>query len=167
MYRDHSRVKNILMFTLLTLSTATVIASPPAHRLQKRKVTKSEGNVKVSPSSKTAKFGVISTTNSEVKHALKATDLKAAMKLGGKKAVFIGIAISIYSPKSHSAIIVDMANPYKNAITLYLPAASFSRFPNMNELKGKKILVTGKVFIYKAKFPEITLVEPDQIKLIK
>lgn len=116
--------------------------------------------------SKTATFGAIKTTDPAVKKALVATDLAAVTKQIGKSATIQGTVAELFTPKSNSIVVLNFAKEYWTAATVVVPAKNFGKLPNLQTLKGKKVLVTGRVVEYKEK-PQIEVSEPGQIKIIK
>jgi hypothetical protein len=111
-------------------------------------------------------FGTIAASDSAVRGALAAKDLEEAKKRVGKAGSFTGKVVKVFAPKSHSIVILNFAENYKEALTAVLRAANFSRFPDMNELKGKKVLITGTFSEYKGA-PQIVLTQPSQVKILE
>ena len=118
-----------------------------------------------SVASKTAKFGTVKAGDGSVKTALKASDLAGAKKLVGKDGAFEGTVTAVFSPKTNGLVILNFDKNYKNALTAVLRVKNYADFPDMQSLKGKHILVTGKFEDYKSS-TEIQLTKPDQVKLI-
>lgn len=125
-----------------------------------------------SVASKTAKFGTVKLGDGSVKlgdgsvtKALKATDLAGAKKLIGKEAAFEGTVATVYTPKGNGLLILNFDKNYRNALTAVLRSKNYAEFPDMQTLKGKHVLITGKFEDYKGS-AELILTKPDQIKLI-
>jgi DNA/RNA endonuclease YhcR with UshA esterase domain len=118
-----------------------------------------------SVASKTAKFATVKPTDSSVKAALKASDLAGAKKLVGKDGAFEGTVVKVFSPKTNGLVILNFDKNYKNALTAVLRVKSYASFPDMQTLKGKHVLITGKFEDYKGS-TEIQLTKPEQVKLI-
>lgn len=51
----------------------------------------------------------------------------------------------------------------QQAFTAFIPVKNAAMFPNVHELQGKTVEVSGPVKLYKSK-PEITLESPSQLK---
>jgi hypothetical protein len=111
-------------------------------------------------------FGTIAATDAKVKGALAAKDLAKAKKLTGKPGAFIGTVVKVFTPKSNKIVILNFAENYKEALTAVVKGSDFAKFPNLETLKGKKVLISGKFVEYKESV-EIELTSPDQVKVIK
>jgi DNA/RNA endonuclease YhcR with UshA esterase domain len=111
-------------------------------------------------------FAKIASDAPEVKAAKKADDLETAIGLVGKTAAFIGTVDRTFTPRGNGMVLINFARDYKTAIVGVVRAADFSKFPNLNTLKGKKVLITGKVEEYKGK-PQVELVRLESIKLVQ
>lgn len=118
-----------------------------------------------SVASKTAKFGTVKMGDGSVTKALKASDLAGAKKLIGKEAAFEGTVAAVYTPKGNGLLILNFDKNFRNALTAVLRSKNYADFPDMQTLKGKRVLVTGKFEDYKGS-AELVLTKPDQIKLI-
>jgi len=115
--------------------------------------------------SKTAQFGTVSKADHQYQQALDAKDLKAAVKLVGKTGAFKGTIAKVFAPESGNLVILNFADDYKTALTAVIKKEDFSRFPDLQTLKGKPVLVSGKFIDYKGQ-PEVALTGPEQIKTI-
>lgn len=120
----------------------------------------------VTVASKTAKFGSVEAGDGSVKEALKATDLDGAKAKQGKTGAFTGKIVKVYAPKSNAIVILNFANDYKSALTAVVEAKNFDNFPDLTELKGKTVLISGKFDAFKGA-PQILLKTPDQVKIVK
>jgi len=94
-------------------------------------------------------FGTLATEDPKVKAATRADDLPAAKQLVGKSGSFQGTVVRVYAPSSNSVVLLD-----------------FARFPDLATVKGKRVLVTGKVSEFKGQ-PQVDLTRPDDLKIIK
>jgi DNA/RNA endonuclease YhcR with UshA esterase domain len=111
-------------------------------------------------------FGTIAANSPAVKKALDAKDLAGAQKLVGKDGAFQGTVTKVYTSKGNSIIILDFSPKFSDALTAVLKPENYAKFPNMETLNGKHILVSGKFEDFHGK-PQIVLVKPDQVKIIK
>lgn len=118
-----------------------------------------------SVASKTVKFGTVKAADGSVTKALKASDLAGAKKLIGKEGAFEGTVVKVFSPSSNGLVILNFDKNYRNALTAVLRVKNYADFPDMQTLKGKRVLVTGKFEDFKGS-PEIMLTKPEQVKLI-
>ena len=160
------RFKSIITlsgFFLLAASTSSLLAyqGKPAGTSKPKADRKSQSEV-----ASKAVFSTTPPTNPEVKKALDAKDLPGAIKLIGKEGAFKGTVAKVYAPKSNSIVILNFDADYKKAITAVLRNKDFSRFPNLESLNGKRILVKGKFEDFRGA-PEIVLTDAGQIKIIK
>ena len=118
-----------------------------------------------SVASKTAKFATVKASDEAVTKALKASELAGAKKLVGKDGAFEGTVVKVFSPSSNGLVILNFDKNYRNALTAVLRVKNYGDFPDMQTLKGKHVLITGKFEDYKGS-TEIQLTKPDQVKLI-
>ena len=116
--------------------------------------------------SKTAKFGTVEAGDGSVREALKATDLAGAKAKQGKMGAFTGKITKVFAPKSNGVVILNFANDFKTALTAVVEAKNFAAFPDLADLKGKTVLVSGKFDAFKGA-PQILLKTPDQLKIVK
>jgi hypothetical protein len=152
-------------FWSLTVAAALAL---PAVALQKSSgdPAKKEPRPAQSEVASTQSFGTVAASDSAVKGALAARDLEEAKKRIGKSGAFTGKVVKVFAPKSNSIVILNFAESYKDALTAVLRAPGFSRFPNMEELKGKKVLVTGTFSEFKGA-PQIVLTQPSQVRIVE
>ena len=111
-------------------------------------------------------FGTVKEKDASVSKALDAAKLADLKKLDGKDATFKGTVAKVYVARGNSMVILNFAKSYKDAATAVLRPANYDKFPDLQKLDGKKVVVTGKVELFKDQ-PEIILVKPEQIKVIK
>lgn len=119
-----------------------------------------------SVASTTAKFSIIPAAESVVANAIMANDLNAAAKLKGKQGAFKGTVAKVFVPKSGAIVILNFDRNYKNALTAVVKKSNFSKFPDLNSLDGKFVVITGKFVEYRGAI-EIELTDPDQIRIIE
>ena len=113
-----------------------------------------------------AAFGTIASADAKVKSASDPKDLTKAGKMAGKTGIFSGMVAQVYAMKGNNMVLLNFDKDYKAAVTGVVRAKSFSKFPDLETLKGKKVLVSGKVEDYKGR-PEIVLDSLDDIKIVK
>ena len=111
-------------------------------------------------------FAKVKADDEEVSKALISKDVDAAKKLVGKEGAFKGTVTKVYIAKNNSLIVLDFDDDFRNALTAILEPGSFAKFPKIEDLRDKKILVKGKFVLYKGK-PQIELTDPKQIKIIR
>ena len=111
-------------------------------------------------------FGTVAASSPSVKKALDAKDLAGAQKLVGKEGAFQGTVTKVYTAKGNSIVILDFSPKFSDALTTVLKPENYAKFPNMDTLNGKHILVSGKFEDFHGK-PQIVLSKPDQVKVIK
>ena len=63
-------------------------------------------------------------------------------------------------------MILNFDPDFRSALTAILEPGEFDKFPNLKDLRDKKILVKGKFVLYKNQ-PQIELTDPAQIKIIE
>ena len=119
-----------------------------------------------SVASKTAKFETLAKSDKAYTSAIDAHDKTAAGKMVGQDGAFKGRVAKLFSPRGGSVLILNFDDDYKTALTAVLKKADFSKFPDMTQLEGKEILVSGKFSEFKGN-TEIVLTDPKQISLVK
>lgn len=111
-------------------------------------------------------FSAVPASDASVKAALAATNLEKAKGKLNKTATFMGTVTSVYAPKSGQRVLLDFAPNFKSAVIGLIDEANFKTFPDLKQLKGKKVLVSGKVVSYKEQ-TQVELTSPTSIKIIK
>lgn len=116
--------------------------------------------------SKTAKFESVAKTDALYTGAIEAHDKAAAGKLVGKDGAFRGTVVKVYTNRTGSVLILNFDRDYKTALTAALKKSEFSKFPDMSQLDGKEIVVSGKFIDFNGN-TEIVLSDPKQIAVVK
>jgi hypothetical protein len=116
--------------------------------------------------SKTAKFAMVEKTDALYKGALDAHDLEGALKLVDKDGAFRGTVSKAFAQRDGSLVILDFDPNFRTALTAVVRSADYAKFPNLRDLEGKEIVVTGKFTDFHGK-AQIVLTDPAQIKLVK
>jgi len=119
-----------------------------------------------SVASKTAKFQNVAKTDALYTGALDAHDKAGAEKLIGKSGAFKGTVTKAFTPRNGGLVILNFDDDYKSAMTAVLKKSDFAKFPDLSELVGKEVVVTGKFMDFKGS-PEIELSDPKQVALVK
>lgn len=143
-----------------------VCITPTLSHAQKSEVTKIENKPQVAVATKNITFETISETDKRIKSAIKADNLAMARKHIGKEATFLGTVAKVFTPKSNSVVVLNFAENYRTAVTAAILSKDFPAFPDLSALKGKRILITGKVVDYRGQ-PEMEVTKPELIKLVK
>ncbi|HEY2867591.1 MAG TPA: hypothetical protein VGJ02_10910 [Pyrinomonadaceae bacterium] len=115
---------------------------------------------------KKATFATVAKTDKAYTDAIDAHDLDKAKSLEGKKGAFKGTVAKVFAPNSGGVLILNFDNNYKIALTAALRKADFSSFPDMNQLLGKEILISGKFEDFKGA-AEIVLTDKKQISIVQ
>lgn len=111
-------------------------------------------------------FATISAKDPAVGKATDAKDLPAVKKLLDKTTTLKGTVVKVYTSSNNSILILNFAKNFKEAASVILKPEHYAKFPKMETLKDKTVLVTGKVLLYKEQ-PEIELTKPEQLKIIQ
>ena len=119
-----------------------------------------------SVASKTAKFQNVAKTDALYTGALDAHDKAGAEKLIGKSGAFKGTVTKAFTPRNGGLVILNFDDDYKSAMTAVLKKSDFAKFPDLSELVGKEVVVSGKFMDFKGS-PEIELSDPKQVALVK
>ena len=110
-------------------------------------------------------FGTVAASDPAVTGALDAKALDDAKKQAGKTGAFQGTVTSAYSPKTHAFVALDFAPHYKEALTAQISPADYAKLPDLRQLAGKHVLVSGP-FTLRGSTPQINVSSPDQIKIV-
>lgn len=110
-------------------------------------------------------FGTVAAADKSVTGALDAKALTDAKKLIGKMGSFQGTVASVYSPKNHGFVALDFAPDYHDALSARIVPDDYTKFPDLNQLEGKHIVVTGQ-FAAHNEDVQVQVTSPDQIKII-
>ena len=113
-----------------------------------------------------AVFGIVSADDVAVIGALDAGDLAGAHKLVGKQSSLRGTVSKVYAPGNHEQVILDFAPDYRAAVTAVIKAASFRKLPDLVQLEGKRVVVSG-IFTEDSGAPSIEISSTDQVKIVK
>jgi bisphosphoglycerate-independent phosphoglycerate mutase (AlkP superfamily) len=115
---------------------------------------------------KDKKFAAVKADTELVKKAIHATDLLAFKDKTGKEITITGKVYAVFTPKSHSIVLLNFASNYKDAITVAVKAKDFANFPDLRKLKEKQVVVTGKCIDYKGQ-PELEISLLKQLQVIE
>jgi len=135
-------------------------------RAQDSDSRKQKGETQKSVASKSAKFETVAKTDSAYTSAIDARDKSAAAKMVGKEGAFRGKVAKLYTPRSGGLVILNFDDDYKNALTAVVKKSDFSKFPDLSQLEGRQVVVSGKFAEYKGS-TEIVLTDPKQIAIVK
>ncbi len=111
-------------------------------------------------------FPVVKAGDAALKGALSATDLATAKKMVGHEVKVVGTIAKVYAPKSNNLVLLNFAKDYKTALVGAIKAQDFAKFPDLSALAGKKVLLTGKMVMFKGA-PEVELVKAGAIRVVK
>ena len=112
-------------------------------------------------------LATVTASDKAVTSALDAKALADALKLVGKPGAFQGTVSQVYSPRSHNIAILDFAPDYHDAVTATVKPDAYAKFPDLSQLVGKRVLISGKFSANSHGVAQIELTGPDQVKLIK
>jgi hypothetical protein len=146
--------------TALSTTKPAPAAKPATDNDAKDKTFPSQSSV----AAKTA-FQTLPASDKSLAAALDAKALAAAAKLAGKPGSFQGTVTSVYSPKNHGFVALDFAAHYRDALTANIVPADYAKFPDLSQLAGKHIIVSGK-FVAHGDQTQLAVSSPDQIKIV-
>jgi hypothetical protein len=146
--------------TVPSITKPAPAAKPATDNDDKDKIFPAQSSV----AAKTA-FKTVPASDKSLAAALDAKALAAASKLAGKPGSFQGTVTSVYSPKSHGFVALDFAAHYKDALTANIAPADYAKFPDLSQLTGKHILVSGK-FAAHGDQTQLAVTSPDQIRIV-
>lgn len=149
-----------------------VLAGPPSGKItqtggeEKEAQAKAAAETQESVASTTAKFSTVTALDPAVKKALSFKDKAAGMQRVGKKGSFTGTVVNVHDSR-HGNLYLNFAQDWKQTLSGHIAAKDFAKFPALNGLKGKRLLLTGTFSAYQGEHPQIDLTSPAQIKIVK
>ncbi|PQV62509.1 hypothetical protein B1R32_13122 [Abditibacterium utsteinense] len=111
-------------------------------------------------------FETIAPTDERIKSASSAIDLSRAKSLLGQKGAFSGTVFNVRSSTKNSKVVLDFAAQRETAMRAFITARSFSKFPDLEKLLGKKVLIYG-IFAPHEGRVEVEMTELGQLKIIE
>jgi coenzyme F420-reducing hydrogenase alpha subunit len=134
----------------------------PAGVEAEKPVKKSQSDL----ASQTATFGKVSKTSEAYTAALDAHDLAGGLKQADKSGAIKGTVAKVFEPRGGFVAVLNFDADYKSAMTAVVKSDNFAKFPELKNLVGKAVLVTGKVADYHGA-AQIVVTGPEQIKLVE
>ena len=116
--------------------------------------------------SKTAKFETVKKTDASYLKAIDAHDFAAADKLLSQAGSFKGTVVKAFSPRSGTVLILNFDADYKTALTAVLKKADFTNFPDVSQLVGKEVVISGTFTKFNGA-SQVELVKPSQISIVQ
>ena len=110
-------------------------------------------------------FGTVAASDKSVAAALDAKALADAKKRVGQPGSFQGTVTSVYSPRTHAFVALDFAAHYRDALTANIVPADYAKFPDLAQLVGKRVVVSGK-FVARGEQTQLAVTSPDGIKIV-
>lgn len=148
------------------VAVATVVAiALPCFSQSAPKPAKPKGPSQAQVARKGA-FPSVGAGDVSVKNAIGATNLAKVRTKLNKTGTFVGVVTDIYAPKNGKRILLDFAPDYKKAVIGLVDAKNFKSFPDLRQLKKKRVLLTGKVILFKEQV-QVELVAPSSIRVVK
>ena len=120
-----------------------------------------------SVASKSAKFSTVKEADGSVKDALASKEIAKGLKLVGKKGSFTGVVDHVFSPKHNKSVYINFSDPFKNTISGHVYAEDYKKFPNLKDLKGKRVVISGTFSAYQETHPEIKIKDLSQLKIVE
>jgi bisphosphoglycerate-independent phosphoglycerate mutase (AlkP superfamily) len=148
------------------LLSALLLAAVPAALSQEKPSEPEKRPAQSEVAAKDVTFATIERSDKAYQSALEAKDLEGAKKRIGQDGAFKGKVDRVFLADTNTVVILNFARDYKSALVAVLRSANFRRFPDLRTLQGKELLVFGKFEDYQGA-PQIVLMKPEQIKLVK
>ena len=115
--------------------------------------------------SPSARFGAVARTSPSYGQAVEAHNLTAARGRLGKTASFHGAVASVTQDAQNQTLTVEFDPQYQKAVAAVLTFRGYSRFPNMQTLRGREVVVSGPLLQYGDKVA-VMLTQPSQIQVV-
>ena len=115
--------------------------------------------------SRAMSFGVTTRNAPAYKQAMEAHNLPLARKRLGRVGSFRGIVTQVYEDPTHQTLVVEFDPQYTHALTAVLTFRAYSRFPAMQTLQWREVVVSGPLIRYQDKVA-VMLSQPGQIQVV-
>ncbi|HTH50995.1 MAG TPA: hypothetical protein VL501_03625 [Pyrinomonadaceae bacterium] len=125
-----------------------------------------QSNPQSGAADKKATFASVAKTDKLYTDSIDAHDLDKAKHLEGQKGSFRGIVTKVFVPNSGSVLILNFDNNYKTALTAAVKKSDFSSFPDMSQLVGKEVVISGKFEDFHGA-TEILLTDKKQVSIVQ
>ncbi len=76
----------------------------------------------------------------------------------------VGTVTAIHRSRSGRSATLNFDVDYRKAAVAYVPALAMARFPDLDALVGKKVVIESPVSLYKGQ-PQVTLTRPKQLRV--
>jgi len=152
----------VFALTLTAFITFAGAISISAQDNDKRHDRESQKSV----ASKSAKFETVAKADKLYADAIDAHDLSKAGKMMGRDGAFRGKVAKLYTSRTGTIVSLNFDEDYKTALTAVVKGSDFSKFPDLSQLEGKHVVVSGTFSEYKGN-PQIVLTDPKQIAVVK
>ena len=116
--------------------------------------------------STTAVFGTADKTKAPYTTAIDAHDLKKAESLTNKEGAFRGKVTQVFTPRSGTVAILNFDKDYKTALTAVIYKENWAKFPDLETLVGKEVVISGKFANFHGA-SQIALTDPARILVLK
>ena len=112
-----------------------------------------------------ARFGMIARTVPAYTQAMEAHNLALARRSLGGARRFHGIVTQVTQDAQNQTLTLEFDPLYPRALTAVLTFRGYSRFPNMQSLRGKEVVVSGPLLQYGDKVA-VMLTQPNQVQIV-
>ena len=157
-----------LVIIHLPIKGARIIAAVPPPTLngfQVRRTFRFRYPPQQAVASRTMVFGGVARNAPAYKQAMDAHNMALAQRSLGRTGHFHGVVTKVYQDPVHQTLVLDFDPQYTRALTAVLTFRSFSRFPNMQALQGREVVVSGPLIRYQDKVA-VMLTQPGQIQVV-
>ena len=79
--------------------------------------------------------------------------------------MLVGTVTAVHRSRSGRSATLNFDADYRKAAVAYVPALAMARFPNLDTLVGKKVIIESPVSLYKGQ-PQVTLTRPKQLRVL-
>jgi hypothetical protein len=116
-------------------------------------------------------LSAIEASNASVTKSLDASDLEELRSRIGKEVDFQGTVANVFSTLNNRVTILNFAANFRNAAAVVIHADDYAKFPDVRQLKGQRLLVTGTLIEHtgtksgKSRL-EVRVSDPAQLQLI-
>lgn len=111
-------------------------------------------------------FGLTTRSAPTYRQAIDAHNLALGRQRLGRPGSFHGVVTQVYQDPQHQTLVLDFDPQYPRALTAVLTFRAFSRFPDMQTLRGREVVVSGPLLRYQDKIA-VMLSQPSQVQVVQ
>lgn len=161
----HGNDISLVIIHLPIKGARIIAAAPPQPRQPAGVLRRPRYPFQQSVASRALVFGSTARSAPAYKQAMDAHNIAQARQSLGRAVRFHGTVTKVYQDPAHQTLVLDFDPQYTRALTAVLTFRGYSRFPNMQALQGREVVVSGPLIRYQDKVA-VMLTQPGQIQVV-